>query len=134
MKRIALAVALVVAAAGLLAADDLAEYQPLMKQAAGACGSLGKALEAGDADAVKSNSADVAKHFGAISDWWDKKGVADAKGFAADAAQQAEAIHAMAGEGDLDGAKAQFGMLRANCKSCHAAHRAKAADGSWQIK
>ena len=134
MKRIILFATLLLSLCGLLVADDLAEFQPLMKKAAGACGALGKALEAGDASGVQTSSQAVAEHFGTMAGWWEKKGVSDAHGFASDVAAKADAINGMAGKGDLDGAKAQFGMLRGNCKSCHVAHRAKADDGSWQIK
>ncbi len=95
---------------------------------------MGKALDDGDGAAAQESALEAAEHFGAIADWWAEKGAEDAQGFASDVVEKAMEIHEMAGAGDMDGAKAQLGMLRGNCKSCHVAHRVKADDGSWQIK
>ncbi len=134
MKRLAFAAALIIAVTGLLIADDLADFQPHMKKGAAAVGALAKALDAGDADGAEDSAEDVAEHFEAMADFWDGKGVADANGMATDIVDKANEIHGLAESGDFDAAKAQLGELRGNCKSCHAAHREKAADGSWTIK
>jgi hypothetical protein len=132
MKRALLGIALVSAAA--LFADDLATYQPLMKGGAAASAALGKSVEAGDAAETAKQAKIVADYFGGMAAFWSQKGADNAVASCVDVITKANEIAAMAEGGNLGGAPAKLEELRANCKTCHAAHRDKAADGSWVIK
>ncbi len=133
MKRIAAGVTMLCAVA-LLWADDLATFRPMMKNAAGAVSALGQNIEAGKAAETAQQARVVADHFGGMAAFWSQKGADDAVQACVDTITKANEIAAMAEGGDLSGAPAKLQELRANCKTCHAAHRDKAADGSWVIK
>lgn len=133
MRGIAAAIALICTTA-LLFADDLAQYQPLMQGGAQAVGALGSAVESGDAAEASTQAKVAADYFGGMAAFWSQKGADDAVASCVDVITKANEIAAMAEAGDLAGAPAKLDELRGNCKSCHSAHREKAADGSWQIK
>ena len=127
------AIALLCACAALFA-DDLATYQPLMKSGAAAAGALGQSVEAGNDAETSQQAKVVADHFGGMAAFWSQKGSDDAVAFCVDIITKANEISSLAEAGDMSGVPAKLEELRANCKSCHAAHREKAADGSWTIK
>ncbi len=134
MRRFASAGAVLLCATALLIADDLAQYQPLMKGAAAAAGALGSSIEAGDAAGTSKQAKIIADYFGGMAAFWSQKNADEAVASCVDAITKANEISAMAEGGKMGEVPAKFAALRSNCKTCHAAHREKAADGSWQIK
>lgn len=133
MRRAVVGIA-VFCTCAVLFADDLATYQPLMKGGAAAAGALSKSLEAGNAGETGKQAKIVADYFGGMAAFWSQRGADDAVASCVDVITKANEIAAMAEAGDLSGAPAKLEELRANCKTCHANHRDKAADGSWVIK
>jgi hypothetical protein len=133
MRNVAAGIALFCASV-LLFADDLSTYQPLMKGGATAAGALGKGVEAGNAAEASKQAKVVADYFGGMAAFWSQKQADDAVAFCVDVITNANQISALAEAGDMSGVPAKLEALRGNCKSCHAAHRDKAADGSWVIK
>lgn len=132
MRRAAIGVCVLWTAT--LFADDLATYQPLMKGGAAAAGALGKGIEAGNAAETAKQAKILADYFGGMAAFWSQKGSGDAVAFCVDVITKANEISASAEAGGLSQVPAKLEALRANCQSCHAAHREKADDGSWRIK
>lgn len=133
MKRIAFGIALLCVSFALFA-DDLASFQPLMKGGAAGVSAMAKGLEAGDAAETAKQARITADYFGGMAAFWSQKGDNEAVASCVDVITKANEIAGSAEGGDLSGAPAKLEELRANCKTCHAAHREKAADGSWAIK
>ena len=133
MRRAAAGIALFCTAV-IAFADDLATFQPMMKAAAGATSTLGQNIEAGKAAETAKQARVVADHFGGMAAFWSQKSADDAVASCVDVITKANEIAAMAEGGNMGGVPAKLEELRANCKTCHAAHREKAADGSWVIK
>ena len=105
---------------GLLAQDDLAKFQPLMKTAAGANGA---ARGAADQAALSAKAKEMAEAFDGIAAFFKDKGKDDAVKFAMAAGDAAKAA---AAAGTLEEGKAALGKLGPNCQGCHAIYR----DGS----
>ena len=133
MRRSATGIALFCAAAVLIA-DDLADYQPLMKGGATASAALGQSVETGNPGETAKQAKVVADYFGGMAAFWSRRGSDDAVAFCVNVMTKANEIAALAEAGDLGDVPAKLDELRSNCKSCHSAHREKAPDGSWQIK
>src|SRR5579862_6837474 len=91
-------------AAGLVAQDDLAQYQTWMKAAAGANGALRKAVAAKDTAAAQTAANTMAENFDHIAQFWAGKNKADEQKFAETARDAAKAV----GGGD-DSALAKIG-------------------------
>ncbi|MEZ5363786.1 MAG: hypothetical protein R2748_15940 [Bryobacterales bacterium] len=134
MPKFAAGIVLFCAVCAVLLADDLSTYQPLMKGGAAATAALGKSVEAGNADEALKQSRIVADYFGGMAAFWSQKNAEDAVASCVDVITKANEIAAMAEAKNLGGATAKLDELRANCKTCHAAHRDKAADGTWVVK
>ena len=120
------------AAAG--SADEATDqYSMLMKPAVAANAALQKVV-ASDLAATATNATDVQNAFAKIEEFWAKRGVADAQGFAKNVQAAAKEVHDAAAAGNGDAAQAAAKKLGPNCGMCHMAHRDKAADGSWLLK
>jgi hypothetical protein len=100
---------------GLFAQDDLAQYQTMMKAAAGANGALRKAIAASDNAATTENANKVAAAFDGINKFWVGKNNTAAATFAATARDAAKAV---AG-GDASAAA----KIGGTCGGCHAITR-----------
>jgi mono/diheme cytochrome c family protein len=109
-------------------AQDVAEYQPLMKAGASANGMMQKSIEA-DLNAAASQAAQVQSAFGKIAQFWAQHNVADAQEAAQKIVTAAGEVEAAAKAGNKDGAMAAAKQIGANCGSCHMAHRERTADG-----
>lgn len=132
--RTKFAIAIVMTAAlTLLAADD-AQYKEWMKAAAGSCGSLRKNVDAKNASGAAADAMKAHEAFSKLESYWKEKKVADAAKFAKDAADAVHHAGEQASAGKWEEAGASVKAAGATCGGCHAAHREKAADGSWKIK
>ena len=132
-KRICM-IALALTVCGVVyAAETFEEYQTAMRAGAGANAEMRKLIES-DLSGAAAAAGKVKEAFGELEAYWKAKGANDAVGFAHNVVTEAEAVRVAAAAGNKDGALAAADRLRANCGSCHEAHRVKAADGSWQIK
>jgi mono/diheme cytochrome c family protein len=134
MKRILLFTACFTALAVTALAQDDADYQKWMKTVGATSGSLRKNLEAKNAEAASADAKKLQETFEQVHDFWQKKKVDDAMKFAMDAREGFGAVAEQASAGKFDDASATLKKAAANCGGCHAAHREKAADGSWKIK
>ncbi len=105
---------------GLLAQDDIATFQPMMKTAAGANGA---ARGAADQAALAAKAKEMAGAFDGIAAFFKAKGKDDGVKFAMAAGDVAKAA---AAAGTLEEGKAALGKIGANCQGCHAIYR----DGS----
>jgi hypothetical protein len=114
-------------------AQDVAEYQPLMKAGASANGMLQKAVGA-DLNAAATNAAEVKAAFQKIEQFWAKHKVADAQEFAQNVQKAADDVAAAAKAGNQEQAMAAAKQIGANCQGCHKVHRDKGADGKFVIK
>ena len=115
-------------------ADQVSEdYSKLMKPAAAANGALQKSVDA-DLSAAATNAKDVQADFAKIEEFWAKRGVADAQGFAKNIQSAAADAASAAAAGNKEAAAAAAKKIGANCGACHMAHRDKLPDGSFQLK
>ena len=105
--------------AGLVAQDDLAQYQTWMKAAAGARGAAGKAVQAKDVAAAAAAKT-AADNFDSIATFWKGKGKDDAVAFATTARDAAKAAAAATTSEDQGAALAKIGPT---CNGCHMMYR-----------
>lgn len=133
LKRIYMSVLALTVCGVMFAATTDEEYVTAMRAGAGANAEMRKLIES-DLSGAAAAAEKVKEAFGELEAYWKMKGANDAVGFAHNVVMDAEKVRAAAAAGNKDGALAAADSLRANCGSCHQAHRVKAADGSWQIQ
>jgi cytochrome c556 len=105
---------------GLVAQDELAQYQTWMKAAAGARGAAGKAVQAKDVAAASAAAKTAAENFDSIATFWKGKGKDDAVGFATTARDAAKAAADATTSEDQAAALAKIGP---SCAGCHMTYR-----------
>jgi len=105
---------------GLMAQDELTQFQTWMKAAAGGRGKAGKAIQAKDVAAAAAAAKDSAENFDKIATFFKAKGKDDAVKFAESARDAAKAVAAATTPEDQQAALAKMGP---NCQGCHAAYR-----------
>jgi hypothetical protein len=121
MRQIAvLAIVFACGLVGLMAQDELTQYQTWMKAAAGARGAAGKAVQAKDVAAAAAASKTAADNFDSIATFWKSKGKDDAVAFATSARDAARAAAAATTSDDQQAALAK---ITPNCNGCHAVYR-----------
>lgn len=133
MGQILLGSALLLTVSAAAVGQSVEEYQKLMRPAAAANGKLQKTVGT-DLAAAPALAAEVKDAFKQIEEFWAKHNVADAQTFAKNVQDAADEVAAAAKAGNQADATAAAKKIGANCGGCHAAHRDKAADGSFIIK
>jgi hypothetical protein len=106
--------------AGLMAQDELAQYQTWMKTAAGSQKTAMKSVQAKDVAATAAAAKDEAAAFDSIATFWKSKGKDDAVAFASSARDSAKAAAAATTPEDQQAALAK---IAPNCQGCHAVYR-----------
>jgi hypothetical protein len=106
--------------AGLMAQDELAQYQTWMKTAAGSQKTAMKSVQAKDVAATAAAAKDEAAAFDSIATFWKSKGKDDAVAFASSARDSAKAAAAATTPEDQQAALAK---VAPNCQGCHAVYR-----------
>jgi hypothetical protein len=98
-------------------------------------GVLNKALMAKSPDAVTA-AKKLADLFGQVHAFWQKKGPDgdDAVEYAAAAQTAFKQAADSAAAGKFDEAAEAYSMAARNCAACHAAHRLRDPDGTYEIK
>ncbi len=134
MKRTSLLTLGVMALAVSLPAQNDADYPTWMKTVATTAKSLRGNLESKNSDGAATDAKKLQEVFGQVKAYWQKKDVADATKFASDAADGFGDLATQSAASKFDDASATLKKTSANCAGCHAAHREKAADGSFTIK
>lgn len=114
-------------------AQDM-EYVGWMKGAAGSMGPMKKALDGKSYKEAAEHARKVEAAFGKIEQYWAGRNAPDAVKLAQTARNAAKEIAGAADAGHGDHALQTMSAITSTCKSCHEAHREKAADGSWKIK
>ena len=117
----------------LLAQSD-ADYMGFMKAAVASKGKVAKGIAAKDGPGTAADAKAMEASFKQIEDYWSKKGATDAVGFAKQARTVSADVAKAAAAGDFDAANTALGTIGGACQGCHMAHRAKGADGAFQIK
>jgi hypothetical protein len=115
----------------VLVAQD-ADYQGWMKSVAGSNGKLQKGIAAKDSS-VAAEATNLETVFKQVESFWQKKGAADAVGFAKQAHTAAGAAAKAISAGDWEKAAAEGKNIGGTCQGCHAAHRG-GEKGNFQIK
>jgi cytochrome c556 len=135
MKRISLILACVVCLSAAVWAQDEADYHKWMQDVNATSGMLNKALMAKSPDAVVA-AKKLADLFGQVHAFWQKKGEDgdDAAKYAADAQTAFKQAADSAAAGKFDEAADAYGMATRNCAGCHAVHRLRDPDGTYEIK
>ena len=105
---------------GLMAQDDLATYQPIMKATAGANGAMRKAAGAGEVADAAAKAKEMSAGFDKIAAFFKEKGKDDAVGFAMAASAVGKAVAEATTKEDQAAAIAKLGM---NCQGCHKVYR-----------
>jgi cytochrome c556 len=106
--------------AGLMAQDELAQYQTWMKAASGSQKTAMKSVQAKDVAATAAAAKDEAAAFDSIATFWKSKGKDDAVAFASSARDSAKAAAAATTPEDQQAALAK---VAPNCQGCHAVYR-----------
>lgn len=106
--------------AGLMAQDELAQFQTYMKGAAGGQRAAMTAMKGGDAAAAKTAAKDAAENFEKIAAFFKAKGKDDAVKFAEGARDAAKAASEASSPEDV---QANLMKMGPNCQGCHAQYR-----------
>jgi cytochrome c556 len=106
--------------AGLMAQDELTQYQTWMKAAAGARGAAMKSIQAKDVPAAAASAKTVAENFDEMAKFWQGKGKADAQAFAETARDAAKAAAAATTPEEQQAAMQKSGPT---CTGCHMVYR-----------
>jgi hypothetical protein len=109
---------------GLMAQDDLAQYQTHMKAAAAANGALRQALGAKDTAAAATSAGNAVAAFDWIATFWQGKGKDDGATFAKNAGA---AFKAVADAKTPEDQAAAAAKIQPTCGACHAVYRAGSA-------
>ena len=107
-------------AVGLIAQDDLAQYQTWMKAAAGASGAARGAVTAKDAAALSTQAKIIEENFAHISAYWAKKQKDDAVKLSDTAKDAAKALGAATTPEEQ---AAAMQKLNGTCRGCHTVYR-----------
>jgi cytochrome c556 len=114
-------------------AQDEAAFQIEMKSIDKHAAVLRK-LSAKTGDEAATNAEQLSKLYGSMKEFWTKRNVEDAAKWSEDGRMAAVELASAAKAGDAEKADTAFKALGGTCRSCHTAHREKAADGSYKIK
>lgn len=106
---------------GLMAQDDLAQYQTHMKAAAAANGAVRQAVTAKDTAAAATQAGNAVAAFDWIATFWQGKGKEDAVGFAKNASA---AFKAVADAKTPEDQAAAAAKIQPTCGACHTVYRA----------
>jgi len=109
---------------GLMAQDDLAQYQTHMKAAAAASGALRQAVAARDGAALTANATTLVTEFTWIGTFFQGKGKDDGVKFAAAAKAAAQAVVDARTPDDMAAAAPK---INPTCGACHMVYRAGSA-------
>jgi cytochrome c556 len=109
---------------GLIAQDDLAQYQTHMKAVAAASGALRQAATAKDAAAMTSNATTMVTNFDWIATFFQGKSKDDGVGFAKAAKAASQAVVDAKTPEDMAAAAQK---INPTCSACHMVYRAGSA-------
>ena len=137
-----IACAFLVATASLAAQAQMAkmaimseeDYSKTMKQVAQQNMALGKSVASTSEADVAAASARLEALFKDVQAYWENKKVEDASTFAKNAVAAAHSISTAAAARDMDAAGTAAATLRAQCASCHMAHREQLPDKTFKMK
>jgi hypothetical protein len=116
---------------GIMSEDD---YSKTMKEVAQNNMKLGKSVAStSEADAAAAG-ARLETLFKDVQAYWEGKKVEDAAMFAKNAAAAAHSISTAASAHDMAATATAAGTLRAQCASCHMAHREQLPDKTFKMK
>lgn len=111
-----------------------AAFDKVMKGVGPANAALRKAMEASNAELIKTNTDILKKSFADTEAFWKTRGKADAMKFAAEARKATELIELAAAAGKWDDVKTHVNTLGQQCTACHGVYRERGEDGSFFIK
>ena len=109
-------------------------YQDAMKDLGAFAQAVPKAVEAEDYDAITKFANSAKSAFGIIEEYWSKKTDPAAVKSAQDGIKAAADLGVTANLKSKEGAEYSAKIITETCMGCHAAHREKAADGTFQIR
>jgi cytochrome c556 len=109
-------------------------YVKNMKDTNAASAELRKAVDVKDYEAIAKNAAMLKTLFENTEEFWTKRKMDDAVGFAKAGAKAAADLAAAAKAKNEEGVTTASKALLGTCKSCHDVHRERLPDGSSEIK
>jgi len=110
------------------------DFEAAMKKILPTQGSLRKAIEAKDAEAVKKDAAALEAIFKTSEDFWKKRGTDDAAEWSLTGKMAASDIAKLAGSGEWEKIPDEQKKIQSTCMACHTAHREKLPEGGYKIK
>jgi hypothetical protein len=118
----------------LAAEKPPAEYQNAMKAIGGAQASLRGHVTSRNYEGVARDAATMKASFGTAERFWSARNVPDAVEHARAAAKAASDLEAAATARNDERIAAAQRAVMSTCMSCHAAHRERLPDGTFEIK
>ena len=109
-------------------------YQQAMKNLGAFAQGISKAASAEDYDATTKYANSAKDAFGIVEAYWSKKSDAAAVKMAQDGGKAAADLVVVTGLKSKEGMEYSAKIITDLCMGCHAAHRERAADGTFQIK
>lgn len=134
MTRVVSVLVLMMTMAVLAAEKPTAEYVALMRDTAAANTAMRQAIEAKDAARIGREAARLRGLLVDTEKFWAARQAADAVKSAKDGQDAAAAVEAAAAKDEAAAIAAALPAIGASCSSCHAAHRERLADGTYEVK
>jgi cytochrome c556 len=113
--------------------SDEQEFRAWMKAIAASAGALRKNLEAKQGEAAAGEAEKLAKVFGDVHGFWEKRKTEDAMKLTKDAQAAFQDVARDAQAGKFEEATADLKRAMGTCGGCHNAHREK-TEGGYKIK
>lgn len=134
--NLAVAAMAAVLSIGIVAANEKApaEYVAAMKGINAAAGPLRGHLTAKDYDGIVADVAALTPHAKVSAKFWEDKKVEDAAKWAKEVVTALGDLEKAAKAKNEEGVAAAGKVITGSCMTCHTAHRARNADGTYEIK
>jgi cytochrome c556 len=137
MRKVLIVISVcMIAAVSLTLYAQQRELQPIMKEIQPTSGGLttgmrGRTMSAAD---VAKDAEKLQKLFTEVSSFMKEKNIADAVGFANDAANASAELAKAAKANEADPMFAAQKVILKQCQNCHAAHREQLPDKTFKLK
>jgi hypothetical protein len=110
------------------------EYQNAMRAISGAQMSMRGNVKTKNYEGLAKDAAAMKAAFATVEQWWTARQTSDAIAAAKAAVKGASDLEVAANARNDEGITSAQQALGATCMSCHAAHRERLADGTFEIK
>ncbi|HJT87168.1 MAG TPA: cytochrome c [Bryobacteraceae bacterium] len=110
------------------------QFQGYMKKMVATSGQARKDVAAKDNAAVEKDAKNLQGIYKDVASYFSKHNMSDAETVAKNGETASKELASAAKDGSTEKMEADMKTINGTCGTCHMAHRAKAADGTFEIK